>query len=455
MRERQHSMRLEVVFSLWFIAVLLATLVPFGADGYLDSDAYYRRPDVRNKAATIGVKEVTPQQLMTVLVGGDVYTPEPIGAYDILLGGSKILAMTPHEEGQLPPFINPDFATVINVTGMIVTPGIIDVHVHASGGGGELGPYSRTPEAELSQIIDGGVTTLIGLLGTDSVSRTLQNLYTKMRALEQEGLTTFMYTGAYRVPPPTLTESVMTDIILIDKMIGVGEIAISDSRSSCPTLDELTRIVSDARVAGMLSSKPGVAHFHVGSGAQMIDLLWEIVNTTYIPITNLYPTHMSDRGPALIEEGEKWIAAGGYLDFTADTPGTNDTETFDALQKYLTDGVDLTHVTLSSDSYGSFPVLNSGGAVISYGVGLPNAVLYTIQELILKGEWPINLAFQLATSNSANFLGFAGKGEVAVGNDADILVLDPSQGLELQYVFALGEMIKNTTWTKTAMFPCL
>lgn len=434
---------------------LLLSLLVADVASSISSESYSRRPDLRNKIATIGVREVSPQQLITVLLGGEVYTPEPIGPYDILLGGSKILAMTPHQPGELPPFINPDFATIINVTGMVVTPGLIDVHVHASGGGGELGPYSRTPEAELSQLIDGGVTTLIGLLGTDSVSRTLENLYTKMRALEQEGLTTFMYTGAYRVPPPTLTGSVMTDIMLIDKMIGIGEIAISDSRSSCPTLDELTRLASDARVAGMLSSKPGVSHFHVGAGAQMIDLLWEIVNTTYIPITNLYPTHMSDRGPNLVEEGEKWIAAGGYLDFTADTPGTNDTETFDALQKYLSDGVDLTHVTLSSDSYGSFPVLNAAGNVISYGVGLPNAVLYTIQELILKGDWPVNLALQLATSNTASYLGFVGKGEIAVGNDADILVLDPLEGFELQYVFALGEMIKNTTWTKTAMFPCL
>lgn len=392
---------------------------------------------------------------MTALLGAQVYSPSPLGAMDILLGGTRILAMAPTVPGQLPNFISdPSLVTYINVTGSFITPGIIDVHIHVTGGGGELGPYSRTPEAELSQLIDGGVTTLIGLLGTDSVSRSLPNLLVKLEALEQYGLTTFMYTGGYRVPPPTLTESVMTDIMLIDKIIGVGEIAISDSRSSCPTLDELTRIVSDARVGGMLAGKAGVAHFHVGAGAQMIDLLWEIVNTTYIPITNLYPTHMSDRGQRLVDEGELWIAAGGFLDFTADDPNAGGTETFDALQQYLQNGVNLSHVTLSSDSYGSFPVLNSAGKVISYGVGLPNAVLFTLQELVLKGGWSIDMAWPLATSNTAGFLGFQGKGRVAVGYDADLLVLDESN-LELQYVFSLGQMLKNTTWTKSAMFPCL
>jgi isoaspartyl dipeptidase IadA len=165
---------------------------------------------------------------MTVLLGAQVYSPTPLGSMDILLGGTRILAMAPTVPGQLPNFISdPSLVTYINVTGSVVTPGIIDVHIHVTGGGGELGPYSRTPEAELSQLINGGVTTLIGLLGTDSVSRSLPNLLVKLEALEQYGLTTFMYTGGYRVPPPTLTESVMTDIILIDKIIGVGEIGES------------------------------------------------------------------------------------------------------------------------------------------------------------------------------------------------------------------------------------
>jgi hypothetical protein len=94
-----------------------------------------------------------PQPLMTVLYGAEIYSPTPLGQMDILIGGTKILAMTPSQPGVLPSFIDPSLALFINVTGMYITPGIIDVHVHVTGGGGELGPYSRTPEAELSQVL--------------------------------------------------------------------------------------------------------------------------------------------------------------------------------------------------------------------------------------------------------------------------------------------------------------
>ena len=49
-------------------------------------------------------------------------------------------------------------------------------------------------------------------------------------------------------------------------MIGIGELALSDHRSSQPTRDELLRIASDAHVAGMISGKAGIVHLHLGDG---------------------------------------------------------------------------------------------------------------------------------------------------------------------------------------------
>ena len=63
----------------------------------------------------------------------------------------------------------------------------------------------------------------------------------------------------------------------------------------------------------MLSGKPGKVHFHVGTYPTMLKMLWYIVENTAIPITQMYPTHMSSRGPKLIEEGKVWIKAGGFL----------------------------------------------------------------------------------------------------------------------------------------------
>lgn len=45
------------------------------------------------------------------------------------------------------------------------------MHVHITGGGGEAGPASRCPEAQLSKLISAGITTVVGVTGTDSVTR--------------------------------------------------------------------------------------------------------------------------------------------------------------------------------------------------------------------------------------------------------------------------------------------
>lgn len=39
---------------------------------------------------------------------------------------------------------------------------------------------------------------------------------------------------------------------------------------------------------------------------------------TDVPVTQLLPTHMSGRGPKLLEQGKDWVKMGGYVDFTAD-----------------------------------------------------------------------------------------------------------------------------------------
>ena len=202
----------------------------------------------------------------------------------------------------------------------------------------------------------------------------------------------------------------------------------------------------------MLSGKAGIAYFHVGDAKTKLDPLWSIVNQTSIPITQMYPTHMSSRGPALTYEGTKWIAAGGFVDFTADAP--NETATTHALNSYYSQGVDMSHVTLSSDSYGSLPDYDANGILIGYGVASPSNLFNQVRTMIMDYKWPIELAFSLATRNTASYLGFVNKGEIQVGKDADVLVLDPAT-LDLQYFFANGKMLKSPTATATAMFPCM
>lgn len=338
---------------------------------------------------------------------------------------------------------------MIDASGLRALPGFIDVHVHAAGGGGEKGPASRTPAAEICDLIEAGITTLIGIRGTDSSSRSSRDLYAKLRELELDGLSTWMWTGSYQTPVDTLTGSIRDDVFLVDKIIGIGELALSDHRSSWPTFDELTRLVSDARIGGMISGKSGKTHFHLGSGRGKIDLLWEIVDKTEIPITQMYPTHMS-RTPELVEETQKWINAGGYADFTADLD--SDSLVISSLLDFKKRGVDLSKLTLSSDSYGSNPTFDSKGRLVGYGVGSADVLYQVLKTLHLNYSWGLDEASQFFTRNPAEFLEMTQKGSLDVGMHADILLFD--EKLNLQYVFGKGQLLKDSAsgYTKTSLF---
>lgn len=95
---------------------------------------------------------------------------------DIVISGGKILALL--EQSKTDTFVsfmkeeNWRILT-IDIQDQLVIPGLIDPHIHAIGGGGEQGPYSRTAEGHLSELINDGLTIVVGVLGTDGVSRTL------------------------------------------------------------------------------------------------------------------------------------------------------------------------------------------------------------------------------------------------------------------------------------------
>ena len=143
----------------------------------------------------------------------------------------------------------------------------------------------------------------------------MTSLLAKARALEIEGVSTFIYSGSYEIPVRTLTGSVRSDLIVIDKVVGAGEIAVSDHRSSQPTFDEVARLAAECRVGGMLGGKAGVLHLHLGDGKRRLEFLFRLVRETEIPVTQVVPTHIN-RNPELFEEGLDWVAAGGSVDVT-------------------------------------------------------------------------------------------------------------------------------------------
>ncbi|CAM6021666.1 unnamed protein product [Sphagnum balticum] len=390
---------------------------------------------------------------MVLLHNGYVYTPRFLGKAHVLLAGGSVAAIFKEGDFPLANFSGLPCLKTIDVEEGFVVPGLIDMHVHVTGGGGEMGPASRTPEGKISELLEAGITTVVGILGTDCVSRSLENLRSKVAALQDEGITAWMWSGCYRVPSPTLTGSLVRDMQLIQEVIGAGEIAISDHRSSWPSTQELLGLVTDARVGGMLSGKVGLVHFHTGSAASRLDPLWAVMEASKgaIPITQMLPTHISGRGPGLLQAAEEWVAQGGRVDFTADQDG--ETQSFNALMDWgkRFGNAALTGVSLSSDGFGSLPKFNSKGELEEYAVASPSANLDTIRRLVLQGGWKLEDALVFSTTNPASFLAFKNKGMLKVGGDADVLVLN-AQTLQLQYVIARGKVLKTPEWTYSGMF---
>jgi len=380
--------------------------------------------------------------LFKVLKGGRVLAPDDMGIKDVLIAGNVV--------GNIAESISPsdDYGSceVIDVTGRYVVPGFIDQHVHLIGGGGETGYASRTPEVMLSHVIRAGITTVVGCLGTDGTTRHMTSLLAKARGLETEGISTYIYTGSYEVPTRTITESVRNDIILIDKVIGCGEIAISDHRSAQPSREDIEKLVAEARVGGILSGKAGVLHLHVGDGQRGLSMLFEIVKETEIPITQFTPTHIN-RNPRLLEEGVKFALLGGIIDITSGvSPEAGVSKAIKpsrAIKYCLDKGVPIKNITMSSDGNGSMPLFDEKGNVIGLLVSELDSLYREFKDMIMIEGIEITDALKILGENQARSLKlYPQKGCLQVGSDADILVLDKE--LKIEFMLAKGKtMIKN------------
>ncbi|MEA4871446.1 MAG: beta-aspartyl-peptidase [Synergistaceae bacterium] len=384
--------------------------------------------------------------MKTVLIkGANVYAPQDMGQCDVLAINDKIAAIKPE--------INPDSiskicddAAVIEGNGCYVFPGLIDHHVHFNGAGGTIGPRGRTIDTPLSTLTLAGITTAIALLGSDGIWRNVTELLQKAIALEEEGISTYIYTGAYQMnPTPTATGSVRSDIILIDKCLGT-KIAISDNRSNNPTVENIIQVATDTRIAGMLAGKAGVVMTHIGVGKAGLEPLFEAVKRSDIPIGTFLPTHLN-RSSRLVEEAIAFAKQDGYVDIsTAVSPkygfGTAKKPS-ECIKYWLEKGVPADRITVSSDGNGAMAVIGEGGAVVGMTTSYIPAHLEEFADSILVEKLPIETVLKVFNTNVANHLKLDSKNGIAPGRDADLIVMTKGD-LKLRDVIAKGQvMVRN------------
>jgi beta-aspartyl-dipeptidase (metallo-type) len=359
--------------------------------------------------------------MLTLIQNGQVYSPDPVGRASVLLVDGKIgrIGNIDHSAVEASGLE----VQVIDAEGCLVVPGLIDPHEHLLGGSGENGFSTQSPEITLSEIVSAGITTVVGCLGVDTTMKTLPGLLAKVKGLCEQGITARMWTGGYNVPPTTLTGTVRNDILFIAEVIGCGEVAIADERSTEPEPRELARVVNDAHVGGMLSGKAGITHFHVGDSERRLQCLREITDRRRFQICPewLYATHV-ERNEDLMREGIDLARRGVTLDIDV---AEHDLAKW--LRFYFENGGPPERLTISSDASETSPCTlfdQWRGAVVEHGFDL---------EQVLP----------LVTSNTARVLQLRSKGALEPGKDGDLLVLDP-ENLEIVEVISGGKrMVSN------------
>jgi len=370
--------------------------------------------------------------MFLLLENAEVHAPEPLGRVQVLIAGSRIGWIG----GALPDWPRAIPLERRDLGGATLIPGLVDGHAHVTGGGGESGPESKVPPVPLSRFTAAGVTSVVGLLGTDDTTRSTSELVTRTRALRAEGLSAWCWTGGYHLPPRTFSGCVRSDIAHLDVVLGAGEIALSDHRSSQPTFDELVRLAADCHVGGLLTGKAGVLHLHLGDGKRGLELVRRALEETELPARVFHPTHVNRRR-ALFDEALELARRGCVIDVTAYPVAKGDDawSAADALERFWSAGVPRERITVSSDGGGCLPTFDGDGRIVHMDVGSPAALIEALGELVRRGH-PWAEALAPFTSNVARHLRLPGKGRIAVGADADLVALD-RQG-RIREVFALG-----------------
>lgn len=371
---------------------------------------------------------------LELLSDAEIYAPDYLGRGHLLVAAGTIVWI-----GARRPALDATLAVVErDLRGRRVIPGLLDAHVHLTGGGGEAGYDTRVPPVPLSRFTRGGITTVVGVLGTDDLTRSPADLLATARGLTEQGLTAYCLTGGYHFPPVTLTGTVRGDIVHLDPVIGVGELALSDHRSSQPTLEDLLKVAAEAHVGGMMSGKAGIVHLHLGDGARGLDLVRRAIAESEVPARVFNPTHVNRR-KALFDEALRLVETGATVDVTAfPVAGGEDAwAAEDALERYWAAGLPAERITVSSDGGGCLPVFDADGRVAAMDIGDPGALAGTLRAVLARGRG-LAEALPPFTTNVARLLRLPAKGRLRVGADADLVTLDQNG--------AITDVMANGRW---------
>jgi beta-aspartyl-dipeptidase (metallo-type) len=378
--------------------------------------------------------------MFTVLTGAEVYAPESLGVVDVLLVDDRIAAIGRDlGSGLRATGIE---TTVIDLSGQILTPGLIDGHFHPLGGGDYEGPLARTTDIELGDLIRAGITTAVGVLGSDYDARNLPDLVMKGRELAAGGISFYFYTGSFFLPPVTLTGAVRRDIMFIENCVGV-KFAISETMAWCPE-EEAARVAVEGAHGGNIAGKAGIVHLHLGTRPTSLDPLFALIERTGLPASAFYPTHINRYDPDHMRPAVRFVEMGGTIDLTAVMAKRAGSKTGlripDALANLLNLGVPIERITFTSDGNVSMPERDAQGNPIRFFVTGVDYLTDEWRAAVNECGLPFEQMLLPVTKTPARVLKLVGKkGCITAGADADLVSWD--RDLQPRTVIARGKLM--------------
>ena len=367
--------------------------------------------------------------MIILIENGELYDPEPKGRASILIANERVEKVGEIDLRGL-DMLGVEY-DLIDATGCVVAPGLLDPHQHLLGGSGEGSLALQSPMIFLSEIVPAGITSVVATLGVDTTMKTISGLLARVKALAEEGLEAWMWTGGYNVPPTTLMGSIRDDLMFIDEVVGAGEVAISDERSLNQSAQELASQVRDTHIGGLLSGKAGVTHFHVGEEDTRLQPLRDIIEQYQVKPEWLYPTHVQ-RSEKLLSEAIDLAKAGAHVDLD-----TVEQDVAKWIRYYLKHGGPLEKLTISSDADSGHPMI----------------YFEQFRGLVLREGYALEQVLPIVTLNPARAVKLdKRKGTIERGKDADIVVLD-RKTLDVREVIARGNrMVRDGRVTAREKF---
>ncbi len=372
--------------------------------------------------------------ILTVLTGAEVYAPAPLGRLDVVIAGGRVVML----DGEAAETLAGDHTRIVQLADAFLAPGLVDGHVHFLGGGGGDGYDSRSPELQLSDFTGHGITTAVAPLGIDPVSRSLEGLLAKARALREGGISAYVYTGGFRKPLLHLSGSVWRDGYLIPDVLGV-KLAIGVERAPSHSRQELADLSRELLWVERATGRRLVLHVHLGVLTEGHALVQELADVL-ADRDRLVVTHLN-RTPHHVETAIKLARLGVWTDLTCmisperGMPGSMRASA--AAIRLREAGVPMERVTLSTDGNGSVPERGKDGRWRPYRKHM-DSLLDELRALVVAG-FGLDEALALATVNPASALGLSAKGRITDGADADVLVF--GAGLKIRDVYARGRLM--------------